>query len=195
MRRKYLMQFNPHFELKDKHAFLSASKYHWINYDLEKLKLSYNNFLAVQRGTDLHDFACAAIRLRQKLKGVKTTLAMYVNDAIGFRMTPEQPLYYSPNCFGTADAISYSERDSFLRIHDLKTGSIPAHMEQLEIYAALFCLEYGKDPHELSGIELRIYQSDNITVCNPDPDDIQAIMAKIKLFDRQIEAMKVENDL
>jgi hypothetical protein len=32
---------------------------------------------------------------------------MYVNDAIGYQMTPEQPIYYSENCVGTADAISF----------------------------------------------------------------------------------------
>lgn len=61
---------------------------------------------------------------------------MYVNDAISFRMVPEQILFYSENCFGTADTIVF--RNGTLRIHDLKTGVVPAHMEQLEIYAALF---------------------------------------------------------
>lgn len=184
------MQFNPHFELKDKHAFLSASKYHWINYDIDKLTTSYNNFLLTQRGTELHDFACQAIRLRQPLKGNKSTLAMYVNDAIGFRMTPEQPLYYSQNCFGTADAICCSDRDHILRIHDLKTGFMPAHMEQLEVYAALFCLEYRTKPEELAGIELRIYQNGEIVGCTPDSETITEIMNKIVIFDKQIELIK-----
>ena len=30
----------------------------------------------------------------------------YVNDGVGFKLTPEQILYYSPYCYGTADAIS-----------------------------------------------------------------------------------------
>ena len=187
------MIFNRHFNLEGQHAFLGASNYHWVNYDEDRVIERYSKALAAKRGTELHEFAAQCIRLGQKLPDIPKTLNMYVNDAIGFKMTPEQILYYSYNCFGTADAISF--RNGLLRIHDLKTGHIAAHFEQLEIYAALFCLEYGKDPHELSGIELRIYQSDNITAYNPDPDDIQAIMAKIKLFDRQIEAMKVENDL
>ena len=95
------------------------------------------------------------IMLNQKLPKSKQTLNMYVNDAIGFKMTPEQILYYSDNCFGTADAILF--RNNFLRIHDLKTGKIPAHMEQLEIYAALFCLEYKVKPADIE-MELRIYQ-------------------------------------
>ncbi len=190
------MQFNRHFELKDKHAFLGASTYHWINYNEEKLMNSYLAFLAKQKGTELHNFACMCIRLDQRLPKLKQTLNMYVNDAIGYRMTPEQPLYYSPNCFGTADAIAYSERDKFLRIHDLKTGKNPTHMEQLKIYAALFCLEYGIEPKDLNGIELRIYQSKEIVVCNPTADEIEDIISKIILFDDLINRMKseLEND-
>ena len=110
-------------------------------------------------------------------------------------MRPEQILYYSPNCFGTADAISFEERTNFLRIHDLKTGEIPAHMEQLMVYAALFCLEYNKKPAELSGIELRIYQSDEVIVYVPDPEQISGIMGKIVLFDRKINQMKAESEI
>ena len=90
---------------------------------------------------------------------------MYVNDAIGFKLRPEQILYYSPNCFGTADAIDL--RGDLLRIHDLKTGKVPAHIEQLMIYAALFCLEYGIKPSDID-TELRIYQGDDILVENYD---------------------------
>lgn len=113
---------------------------------------------------------------------------MYVNDAIGYKMTPEQLLYYSENCFGTADSISF--RKKFLRIHDLKTGEIPAHMEQLLIYAALFCLEYNIKPYELDGVELRIYQSDDIIYMNPEADEIVPIMSKIVTGDRIIARIK-----
>lgn len=130
------MEFNKHKNLEGCHAFLGASKYHWINYDASKVAASYRNYLATLKGTELHDFAARCIKLGQKLPKSKKTLNMYVNDAIGYRMTPEQVLYYSDNCFGTADSISF--KDSLLRIHDLKTGVTPAHMEQLEIYAALF---------------------------------------------------------
>lgn len=135
------MNFNKHSNLEGRHAFLGASKYHWIRYSDDKIAESYSKFLAIQRGTELHEFAAQCIRLSQKLPRSKKTLNSYVNDAIGFRMIPEQILYYSDNCFGTADAIIF--KNNFLRIHDLKTGVIPAHMEQLRIYAALFCLEYG----------------------------------------------------
>jgi hypothetical protein len=32
---------------------------------------------------------------------------MYVNDAIGYNMKVEQPLYYSENCFGHADTLCF----------------------------------------------------------------------------------------
>ena len=116
---------------------------------------------------------------------------MYVNDAIGYRMTPEQVLYFSENCFGTADAISF--KHNLLRIHDLKTGVIPAHMEQLRIYAALFCLEYRMEPTKID-MELRIYQSDDILIEVPDPNDILEIMNKIRSFDQVITRLKMEED-
>jgi len=174
------MNFNKHSNLEGKHAFLSASKYHWINYDEEKLAVAFQNFMAAQRGTELHEHAKRCIQLGTKLMKSKKTLNMFVNDAIGYRMTPEQPLYYSNNCFGTADAICF--RDGVLRIHDLKTGVTPTHMEQLYIYAALFCLEYDVKPETIQ-IELRIYQSDDIIVEIPDPEVVKAIMAKIVEFD------------
>ena len=104
-------------------------------------------------------------------------------------MESEQILYYSENCFGTADAISYVEKNKVLRIHDLKTGTTPASMDQLLIYASIFCLEYGKDPHELE-IELRIYQSDEIVVYVPETVEILHIMQKIKDFDKTINELK-----
>ena len=183
------MNFNPHSNLVGQHAFLSASKYHWINYDEDKLISSYKNFQAVQMGTRLHSFACECIELGQKLPRKKKTLNLYVNDAIGYKMTPEQPLYYSENCFGTADAIAF--RNDFLRIHDLKTGSSPASMAQLEIYTALFCLEYGIKPTEI-GKELRIYQSDEVLVHEPENDRIFLIMDKIIYFDKCINKLKTE---
>jgi hypothetical protein len=181
------MNFNEHSNLKGEHAFLGASKYHWINYSEEKIVESYNNFLATQRGTELHNFAADCIRLKQRLPRSRKTLNSYVNDAIGFRMTPEQVLYYSDNCFGTADAICYS--DGMLRIHDLKTGSIPAHFEQLEVYAALFFLEYKCRPGETE-MELRIYQNDEIFVMNPTVEDIAPIMDKIRSFDKILRKLK-----
>ena len=182
------MTFNDHSRLIGQHAFLSASKYHWINYDLDKIASVYTSFMAAQKGTELHEFAAKCIALGQKLPRSKKTLNSYVNDAIGFRMTPEQVLYYSENCFGTADSISF--RDDILRIHDLKTGVIPAHMEQLLIYDALFCLEYRIKPKEIQ-IENRIYQSDDILIANPGAGDILPIMDKIQAFDPIIAKLKL----
>ena len=183
------MNFKRHSDLEGQHAFLGASKYHWINYDEEKVAESYSKFLATLKGTELHDFAAQCIRLRQKLPRSQQTLNMYVNDAIGFKMTPEQPLYYSDNCFGTADAICF--RNNLLRIHDLKTGVTPAYMEQLEIYAALFCLEYNYKPGNID-IELRLYQSNDVEVENPTAEIILPIMDKIITFDKIINKLRAE---
>lgn len=185
------MNFNKYYSLEGKHAFLGASKYHWINYDADKLVDSYTKFQATLNGTILHDFACQCITLGQKLPKSQKTLNMYVNDAIGFKMKPEQVLYYSDNCFGTADAIIF--RNNLLRIHDLKTGVTRAHMEQLEIYAALFCLEYNKKPSDID-MELRIYQNNEIIVHNPTVEDILPIMDKIITFDKIIDKMKIEGE-
>lgn len=185
------MNFHRHFELEGKHAFLSASKYHWVNYDIEKMQTSYRNFLAAERGTKLHELACELIKMGIKLPRSKKTLNSYVNDAIGFKMTPEQPLYYSEFCFGTADAISF--KDNFLRIHDLKTGVSPVSIKQLEVYAALFFLEYGIKPENV-GIELRIYQNDEVEICQPGIDEIVPIMDKIVTFDKILKKIKEEED-
>ena len=139
------MRWNRHSRLEGQHAFLGASKHSWINYDEEKLTEAYYSYLASQRGTKLHAIAAELIANRIKLPPTNATFNKYVNDAIGFRMKPEQPLYFSDNCFGTADAIAYSEDEQFLRIHDLKTGITPVadkygNLPQLEIYAALFFL-------------------------------------------------------
>ena len=183
------MNFNKHSNLEGQHAFLGASKYHWIYYDEEKVAESYSKFIATLKGTELHDFAAQCIRLRQKLPKSPKTLNMYVNDAIGFKMTPEQPLYYSDNCFGTADTISF--RDNLLRIHDFKSGVIRAHMEQLRIYAALFCLEYKIKPGNID-MELRIYQSNDIVIENPTAEIIVPIMDKIITFDKIINRKRAE---
>ena len=183
------MKFNQHSELEGLHAFLGASKYHWINYDEEKLVQTCINFMAAQKGTELHEYAKMAIELKQRQPKSKKTLCAYINDAITFRMQPEQGLYYSENCFGTCDAISFDEKTKFLRIHDLKTGTTPASMNQLYIYEALFCLEYKQRPFDISS-ELRIYQNDEILIDVPDPNDIQEIIRKIILFDKKINKIK-----
>lgn len=185
------MNFNTHSQLVGQHAFLSASSYHWLNYSNEKLLESYENHIATIKGTQLHDFAAQCIRLGQKLPKSKKTLNMYVNDAIGFSMRPEQVLFYSINCFGTADAISF--RKNVLRIHDLKTGQVKASMSQLKIYAALFCLEYRVKPADIK-IELRIYQYDDVFEYFPEADEIVPIMDTIIRFDKLIEKTKEQED-
>ena len=185
------MNFNKHLNLEGQHAFLGASKYHWINYDEAKLIDSYSKFTAAHKGTMLHEFAAQCIILGQKLPKSRKTLNMYVNDAIGFRMTVEQPLFYSENCFGTTDAICF--RNNLLRIHDYKSGVTPARMEQLEVYAALFCLEYKTKPSDIE-IELRIYQSDEILHHNPTVEDLAPIIDKIITFDKLITRIRAEED-
>lgn len=183
------MQWNPHFRLQGKHSFLSASKYSWIRYSDEKLEEVFANSLAAQKGTELHAFASEAIRLGIKLPRSSKTLNNYVNDAIGFKMESEQVLYYSDNAFGTPDAISFKK--NMLRVHDLKTGVTPANMDQLMIYVAFFCLEYGMKPGDIS-IELRIYQNDEILTYIPETEEIIHIMSRIVTFDKKIDAMKLE---
>jgi len=186
------MIFNEHLKLNGKHAYLGASKFSWLNYSDDKLKDFYIRSLAAQRGTELHAFAANCIKLQQKLPKSKKTLNKYVNDAIGFKMHPEKVLYYSDNCFGTVDAISF--RSGLLRIHDLKTGVTPAHIEQLLIYAALFFLEYKLKPSDID-IELRIYQNDEIIYHIPESDEIVPIMDKIKTFDKILNDIKKEGDI
>lgn len=181
------MKFNNHSAIAGSHAFLSPSYHHWLNYDEEKLERRYLTQQAAQRGTALHELAQQAIELGVKLPRNGETLSLYVNDCISYKMTPEQPLVYSLNCFGTADAVSF--RRNKLRIHDLKTGVSKASEYQLYIYAALFCLEYGFRPFDIS-YDLRIYQSEEVRMYAPEPEEIAHIIDKIITFDRQIEEIK-----
>jgi hypothetical protein len=185
------MNFKKHSDLLGEHAFLSGSKYHWVNYDEEKMDSAYLKYLAIEKGIQLHALAKNLIELGVKLPKIKKAFNQYVNDAIGYRMTPEQVLFYSFNAFGTTDAICF--RDGLLRIHDLKTGVSPVSIKQLEIYTSLFCLEYDKVPSEIE-IELRIYQENNIVVHSPSSEDIEYVMNKIIIFDKKIEKLKMEEN-
>ena len=113
----------------------------------------------------------------------------YGNECIVYKLTPEQTLFYSPNCFGKADAVGF--RKNLLRISDLKTGVVECSFDQLLVYAALFCLEYEFNPTEIK-TELRIYQNDDVRVLEADPLDITSIMDKIIYFDRRITEVKEE---
>lgn len=174
------MQFVDHPRFEGKHAFLGASKSAWLRYDDKKVVETFRNARAAALGTALHEIAAEHIRLGLPFGSESGTVGMFVNDAIRYFMTPEQVLYYSDYAFGTADAISFDEDTELLRIHDLKTGRGATKFEQLEVYAALFCLEYSFRP--TINMQLRIYQNEEVRLHIPDPDDIQAIMARITHF-------------
>ena len=197
-------QFNDHWKLSGKHAFLSPSGYSWIRYDEEKLITTWSKSQAATRGTELHAFASEAIRLKIKMDTrIKTTLNMYVNDVLGYRMASEQVLYGSEYCFGTADALGYftpKKKDGILpppilRIFDLKTGVSKASFDQLMVYAALFIMEYGRDLNITAfdiDYDLRIYQNDEILVpeFEVDPVEVIRIMDQIKTFTRILDERK-----
>ena len=183
------MNFAKHYNLKDQHALLGASKYQWIRYSDDKIAELYFANKAKEEGTRIHALASELIELGIKLPDNKKTLNMFVNDAIGYKMNSEQVLYYSMNCFGTADAICF--RNNMLRIHDLKTGKTPAHFEQLQIYAALFCLEYDFKPSDID-MELRIYQSNDVMFMNPEVSDIVPIMDRIITADKILSKIQIE---
>lgn len=184
------MNFIKHSNLEGLHAPFSASKSAWLRYDDTKALDFLQNRKAAEMGTKLHDWAKRTIELGIKQPKSKKTLYSYVNDAIGFKMKPEVVLFYSDYFFGTADAICF--RDNFLRIHDLKTGKLDVHMDQLVVYAALFCLEYKIKP-EAIGMELRIYQNDEILYHEPSPEEVRAVMDKIIHLNKLIEG--VERDI
>jgi hypothetical protein len=195
------MRFNNHYDKKGMHAMLSASKYSWVNKDSEDIIEMVTNAQATALGTRQHNWAAEAIEMKLRQGNAKTTLNMYINDAIKFMMKPEVVLFYSRHIFGTADAISFREDRKtgrfLLRIHDLKTGVSKASFLQLMIYAALFCLEYNILPGQID-IELRIYQNDEIYICTtletPETDilDLEMliqIIGKIKTNNEIIEKM------
>ena len=199
------MIFNKHSELEGRHAVLSPSKHYWLNYDDEGLLRNYISSFATDIGTLVHEYASDRIQFRMPLEAeneeakngllifllkngipfrvidldrIFYNLVPYVNDAIGYRMESEIKLKYSDLCFGTADAIGV--RRNWLRIHDLKTGTTPASMDQLLCYAGLFFLEYKRDyrPQTMK-VELRIYQNQEVLVNQPTSEEIKAVMDKI----------------
>lgn len=186
------MRLNSHSNLVNNHAFLSPSSYHWINYTDEKLAYRFKTARAALEGVEDHRYAAEAIELREQQMDDEHTLGMYINDCIRWRMSPELVLYYSDNCFGTADALSF--RNRVLRISDLKTGVTRTSEHQLEVYDALFCLEYEEDPYEIDH-ELRIYQLDEVREYFPDPGHIVYIMDKIVAFDERLNQLRLEEQL
>lgn len=188
------MKFYDHKNLSGMHAPFAASQSSWLRYDDDKVLEVYANKKAAEMGTRLHEWAAETINLGLKQPKSKKTLCAYVNDAIGYKMDTEVVLFYSERFFGTADVICF--RNGMLRIHDLKTGKIgkiESHMEQLEIYAALFCLEYKVKPGDIQ-IELRVYKNDEVIVWNPTAEDIVPIMDKIIHLNKLLEKIDREEE-
>lgn len=181
------LQFIRHPQLEGQHAPFSPSQSAWLRYDDKKLKRSFIKKQAAKRGTILHEWAAQTIKLKLKQPDTNQTICRYINDAIGFRMDVEVVLYYSDYVFGTADAICF--RDNVLRIHDLKTGEEPASMEQLLVYAALFCLEYKIKPGTIK-FELRIYQNDQVFTSEPTAEDILPVMDHIVHMTKVLDEME-----
>lgn len=213
------MIWNDHSKLTGKHAVLNPSGGStWLNYpndDPEKLFNRYVSQYSAEIGTLVHEYCQDHLRFKIKIhakakqelllyllkKGIPRSVIdidyifpnvlNYINDAIGFRLDPEIVLFYSNSCFGTADAISFKK--NYLRIHDLKTGKSQTHMEQLEIYAALFCLEYNFDPSDIH-IHLSIYQGGEVFDEEPEAEMIQSIMNDIVEKDRLIGSWVKEDE-
>lgn len=196
------------------HALLGGSRYSWLNYDEEKLFNYLTSSYATTIGTLIHELAAKLIKnqIRVSKNDSRKMILLYlldnkvprsvididrylenfvayVNDAIGYGMRPEQVLRYSENAFGTADAILFNEKKSFLRIHDFKSGVTEPSLHQLEIYAALFCLEYHVLPKDIS-MELRIYWNNEVITGLPTAADIVPVMDKIVTFDRYLKSVK-----
>lgn len=185
------MLFNSHSNLAGQHSELSASQHSWLRYEIEDLERAWSRKQAAKRGDELHAFAAQAIRLRQRLEDVPKTLNMYVNDAIRDLLVPEQVLYYSPNAYGTADAIGF--RNNILRVRDLKTGRTPVHMDQLLVYVCYFLLEYNAGRLDgIADIELRIYQGNSYKEHHPSHTEILPIIDKIVFFDKLITEWRME---
>lgn len=187
------MNWKSYSHLKNTHSFLAPSKYHWINYTPEKLVSTYENYKKIALGTQYHALAAELITLAVRLPNTMASFNSFVNDAIGFKMKSEVLLFYSDNCYGTADAISFS--DGVLRIHDLKTGRSPTSINQLLIYAGLFCLDYVVEPKEIKEIHLRLYQNEEITELSPTIRDIFDVVAKIEEAEKIIESVNKDGVL
>jgi hypothetical protein len=182
------MDWKDYSRLSSTHAFLSPSRYHWLNYDNEKLIDSFRNYKRAALGTRLHALAAELILLARWQPQTAEAFNAFVNDAIGFAMKPEVLLYYSPRCYGTTDAISYE--NGVLRIHDLKTGVTavpPSATGQLLIYAALFCLDYKVDPLDLVAVHLRIYQNEEVIEFEPSVAELSNTTRKIISADKILQ--------
>ena len=143
------MNYETYSNLVGKHAMFSPSSTNLLDKDNQYIVGFWARKFIPEIGTALHDIARAHIKNSIKLtKYTKSevllalidtykiplpvikraidfddkykNLMIYVNDAIKYRMIPEQILYFSKLIFGTADAISALddiERTGVLRIH------------------------------------------------------------------------------
>lgn len=184
------MDYDRHSNLKGTHATFSGSNWHWITKSDEEIFTYIENLRAKQIGTELHELAENIIKHKIKVANIKSTFYMYCRDAVGFRMEPEVCVYYSDNFYGFADSLLYDEKKRILRIFDLKTGKNVAHMEQLYVYAAFFCLEHNINPYDIQ-CELRIYQNNEVRIEEGDPDTILTFMEKTRHIQRLLESSEV----
>lgn len=184
------MHFDKHSELAGTHAMFGASNYHWTNYSDDKFEMTFRTLQAARRGTEMHDLARRMIDLGVRLPETGETINMYVNDAIDMGMQTEVVLRYSDNFFGTTDTIRFAD-ETYLNVHDYKSGRVPASIKQNYVYSALFCLEYRYRPHNIV-TELRIYQNNDVLIHPADPDLIAHIMDRIVTFDARIEEWRRE---
>lgn len=179
-------QFNNHKNIEGLHSALSPSQLPGWGNDDEKFRRIYLSRLAIEKGTRLHDLASRLIKEGVNLPKSAKTLNLFVNDAIGYQMESEVPLYYSSNAFGTTDAISF--RRGLLRVHDYKSGVTKASMKQLVAYVAYFVWSRNK-PSDIDK-ELRIYQNNEVGVYKPNDTEILDTMERIIRFDRIAEELK-----
>lgn len=185
--------FNQHTDLQGKHAYLSASHHVWLNYDDEHFKDIFYSNLMKERGTQLHAFAEFANRMGRKMPRNHETINEFINDGLGYNMSPEVVLYYSEYCFGTADLIGFDPKKKLLRVFDLKTGQKDVlEFGQLHVYCALFCLEYNIKPDDIK-FECRLYQNDEVRIEEfTDPETIKDVMNLIVHDDKMIRELRAE---
>ena len=191
------MEWNDHWRLEGRHATLSPSGYHWLNYDADKMRrVTWNNY-SKEDGTKMHELASNMILYNIMPEDNENALNQFVIDALTMfkePMSSEILLYYSDECFGTADAIYYNEDKQHLQVHDLKTGVSKPSFKQLWIYCALFCLEYGYKPEKMT-FECRLYQLGAMDIDNPQPKQIRSIMKQIVEMSNVIEGVRVERHM
>jgi len=177
--------FKSHPHLEGSHAVLSPSNYHWLRYTEDKLIERLHTLEAAERGTRLHAWASEAIKLGRYQPRDGDILCAYINDALDLGLVPEQLLFYSPWCYGTADTIGFDPEEQFLQIHDYKSGTSRSSVDQLYVYAALFCLEYEYRPFEING-RLRIYQGEEIREYEIDQGYLASVCDTIVSFDEVV---------